>query len=154
MIPSVYGVGLAVLRETLLENAELVALVTDAETGVVKIYSEFAAQGVSFPYVTIQHYVGGEDDDAQSRATDMMYKVYGHTDDKDVALQLEALISNALHRVMPVCDAFNAQSPNLKVAGYTWITLLYPDYVNYMVQNRMIIQVGGIYRLRLSVVDT
>lgn len=150
---SVYGAGLAVLKSTLLANATLTALVTDTETGIVKIYAEFAPQGIKLPYITIQHYVGGEDNDAQSRALDMMYKVYAHTDDVATARQLEAAIAAALHRQMPVCDAFNAQS-TLKVEGYTWITLLYPDYVNYIVQTRMMIEIGGIYRLRLSVVET
>lgn len=140
--------GYAGLRQLLYADASVLALVGS------KIYQERAPNGVEMPYAVIRHYTGGEDNDAQSRAADMMFRVYIVTDDVTIAAKYQALVSNALHRKTPDFTAVNADAANdMAIKAYTWVTEEYVDVVPYPIQQRTVYEAGGVYRIRLSIIE-
>lgn len=128
------------IRQTLYtESAELNNLVGD------RTFMEDADEDEEYPFVVIQHITGGDDNDAQSRACDMLYKVVGHTNNKDTARQLSDAIHDGLHRRMPDVTGINTEA-----LPYTWIEEIEPVTDREVKQAVTFYQFGGLYRIRLS----
>jgi len=130
-----------VLRETLLDIPDVLPLVVDGTE--YKIFWEHVPEDVDLPYIVMLHLTGGEDDDAQSRATNTFWTVVGVTADMTTASELDNAIDQ-LHRKMPVSSIDG-------VCGYTWIARQFPVFNRFVVSGKPVFEVGGIYRLRLSI---
>lgn len=143
MIYNTRATGAGILRLGMLAHAELEN---------IPIYSEYVPDNVELPYIVINHYVGGEDNDAYyARAADMMYKVYAHSFDMLEAQTLEGYIQDALHYKIPDISALNNALEDYQVSVYGNILLHYPDFWVDVVQLRPVYRAGGIYRVRFSV---
>lgn len=130
------------LTDTLLDITGLPAKVL-ATDGTYKIFWMHVDDAEQLPYITIQPITGGSDSDfVKSEATDMVWEVVGVTANMTTAIEFAELIGK-LHRKMPVTD-------NVPAVGYTYITWVMPIHRRKVTQNNPIFEVGGLYRLRLS----
>lgn len=135
---SIQAVGARIIKQTLLAEPDIVSIFAG------KVFWGNAEESTSFPYITISHISGGEDNDAQSRAVDYNWKVVGHTAKSSSRVPIANAISKALVRKMPVTTDVD------NVEGYTWIEELTAIADEDIEQNTYFYQIGGIFRLRLT----
>lgn len=111
--------------------------------GVTKIFWLHVDDDVPLPYITLQPITGATDGEfIKSEASDMVWEVVAVTADMTTALEFAEDIGQ-IRRAMPVTD-------NVPAVGYTYITKVMPIHRRKSVQNNPIFEVGGLYRLRLS----
>lgn len=131
-------------RETLLTISGLPALL-GLWNGQTKIFWEHVDEDVPLPYIVTSYMMGGEDNSAQSRASDITMKVVAHTANMAEVPDLMNAISG-LQNLLPVCTTFSSIA-----IPYTTIEEEMPVFDRYTVQNNPLFVVGGLYRLRLSI---
>jgi hypothetical protein len=143
-------IGRKVLKQTLEADAAYQTLLAwqGATPAIYKTLGAYAHPKVTMPYVTVEHYSGGNENDAQTEASDSLWKIAGHTeDDEELAINIASAIQSALDRKMPVMGDIT------QYKGYHWIELVYPYIEAFPRQNRIYFKAGGIYRLRLAEVN-
>jgi len=141
---SLQKIETTILRETLEDLASIQGLIPLAGSpGHYKIFWRFVPDSIEMPYIVLRHLAGGYDNDAQSEASDSLWKIDGVTVDYATRESLSDAIAE-LHRKDPISTTF----PNS--CGYTWITEELPTHEVKLAENHPILYVGGIYRLRLS----
>lgn len=113
--------------------------------GIYRTFGEQVPPSVPLPYVTIEWYAGGLDNDAPTEASSSLWKVVAHTEeDEALADEIASAIYEALHKNWPVSTG------NTKFAGYAPIYLKYPFMDTVIRQSRSLIRVGGIYAVYLA----
>lgn len=135
--------GPAIFRQTLEADADYQAAM--AWQGLTKTFGNFVPADVEPPYVTVEHYAGGMDNNSQTQSSDTLWTVAALArQDEEAVLVIAGLIHDALHDVWPEMGGIEG------VAGYHPIELKTPfsDVVNR--QGVMMLRAGGIYSLRLA----
>lgn len=134
------------IRDTLLsfaapDNIPLPDILKDGSNA--KIYRGDAQDDMTLPYIMIQHITGGTDrQHVKSEATDALYEVVAFTANREHTEELIEFIGQ-LHRTMPV-------TTNVPAVGYDYFTELAPIDRGAKTQQNPHYQVGGMYRVRLS----
>jgi hypothetical protein len=126
-------------RATLLAEPTVTALVS------TRIFWERVEQGIPFPYITTHHISGGDENKAQTRYADSIWKVQAHTDNLETVTALASAIYTALVGKHAVDTLF--------ALSYATIEEKLPIFDSYQVQNFVIHQVGGMYRIRLKLLE-
>lgn len=128
------------LRDTLLAIPEVEALVGE------NIFWEDVEDTQEFPYILISHILGGYENNTQTDAVDVTYKVCGYSADKlDGTVQaLQEAIAQLHYADMVVSDFTN-------VEPYSTIRMWIPVYERENRQNVPVYAVGGIFRLRFII---
>jgi hypothetical protein len=139
-------------RETLITFPAIQALVPLA--GVTptqyKIFWEHVEDFVEMPYIAIYHISGGEENDTQVKAIDIMMKIVGVSGNHVTALNLQNAI-HGLHRTLPVSTTY----AEANLSGYEWVEPYatvrqwLPIFDRDVVQQTPVFISGGIYRFRL-----
>jgi len=97
------------------------------------------------PYVVVQRYGGGLDNDAQSQAADMLWTVCGYTlEDEQLAEDLQEAIYNALNKKMPPAGIVSDWE------AYHWIEEVWPYEDRDMRNNRPFFEKGAVYRIKIA----
>jgi hypothetical protein len=135
----------SILIETLLSIPEILPLVDFG--GQYKVFWEHVPQGMELPYIVVSQIMGGDDNSAQSRASDSTYKIIATTGDMSQAEAFANAIST-LHEKLPVVTRFTSIA-----APYTTIEETTPIFDRIQVQNIPVFMIGGLYRLRLSITE-
>lgn len=136
---SVQSVIAQCFRDTLINEALITGLVGD------KVYWERVEQTIAFPYITMHHISGGDENCAQTQYVDSVWKIVGHSDDQPQCTELVNAIYTALYNKLPVA--------NDDARGYTTIEEVMPLFDSYQVQNIPFNVVGGLYRIRLHIAE-
>lgn len=129
----------ASIRGTLLAEATVTGLVGQ------KVFWERVEQGMLLPYITLHHISGGDENSAQVRYADTIWKVQAHTDNLEIVPSLADAIYTALvekHTVTTV-DA----------KSYATTEEELPIFDSYQIQNFVYHLVGGLYRFRLKLLE-
>lgn len=138
-----YEDSVKVLTATIKSSTDIAQHVI--QSGVVKIFSEWVDPDMPTPYVLLEKYAGGSDNDAQAEASDMLWKVTAIVeDDLSLASNLQKYIHEVLHNQIPdssLLVGVGAYAPVLE-------TSIYID--TYLRNRRAYHQRGGIYRVRLA----
>lgn len=135
----------SILIETLKSISEVVTLVT--VDGNVQIFWEHVPQETVLPYIVVSQMMGGDDNSAQSRASDSTYKIIATTGDMSKAEGFANAISK-LHGRLPTVTRFTSIA-----APYTTLEETTPIFDRVQVQNIPVFMIGGMYRLRLSITE-
>lgn len=141
-----YTMGRRILIQTLKANATIQSLFEhDAAAGQYKVYGNHVPATTEFPYITVEHYSGGPDNDAQSDASEVLWKITAHTNTMSNAENMSNAIHNTLHR--------NDAPVTTGIVGfgvYHWIELMYPVEDRDERQGREYFRFGGIFKLCLA----
>ena len=130
------------IRDTLLSIPEVTSIV-GGWNGQTRIFWLDVPEDVPMPYITTQAITGGSDSmHVKSEATDMVWEICGHTANPAVAVALAEAIGK-IHR-------HDVVDTNVQAVGYDHITWVSPVSRRYQVQNNRFYEVGGLYRIRLS----
>lgn len=136
---SVHNIGARVIRQNLIAYTDVTDIVGD------HIFQDSVPEDVEMPYIVIAHNSGGEDNETRSRAVDYVWRVACVTASRTTKRLISDAIFNALHQQMPITTGLTG------VVGYTWIEEIIPIVDVLQKQNVQLYQVGGLYRLRLSI---
>lgn len=139
-------------RETLITYTAIQTLVPLAGVSPAqyKVFWEHVDDFIEMPYIGIYHISGGEENDTQVKAIDIMMKIVGVTGDIVTAKNLQNAI-HLLHRAIPVSTTYAESNPS----GYEWVEpyatvrLWLPIFDRDVVQQTPVFIAGGIYRFRL-----
>ena len=130
---------------TLKSNLDLVKHLVSSDLGIVRIFSEWVDPDMESPYVVVEYYAGGPDNDAQLGASDMLVMACAVTNgNQRLASQLQSLIQSTL------ADQIPDSSDLVGVGAYAPIELSTPYNDVYLRQGRDWQKRGGIYRVRLA----
>jgi hypothetical protein len=134
------------LKSTLEASAAYKALVVwPGAPTVYRTFGEYVSADVPMPYVTIEWYAGGLDNDAKTAASHSMWKIAAHTEeDEPLGRQISNEIYAALHGKLPSMGSITGY------AGYNPILLKYPYFDVVVRQSRSILRTGGIYTIYLA----
>lgn len=143
--------GRVMLKNTLeADSAYATALAWTGHAGLTKTFGKQVHAIVPLPYVTIEHYSGGPENDAQFRAGDGLWKIAVHTTDAEEndgehqAMQLQSLITAALDGKPLVAGSVTGYK------GYAPTLLVFSYEDTFPRQNRTFFKYGGIYRVRIA----
>lgn len=134
-------IGTKVIRETLNSLSGLPETVTDGS--IVKIFSENVPENINYPYIVISFQYGGYKYQTRKKYYDGVYKVVCVTANQMTALTTQELIAEMGH-IEPVIPS---SEPN--VCGVGNIEEPIAIFDRQTIQNQVIFQAGGLYRLRM-----
>jgi hypothetical protein len=138
-----YNDTVTCLITTLRKNSVIIANLT--QNGIIKVFGEWVDASVRLPYITVQYYSGGRDNDAQSEASDVYMKVLAVTEG---VTELSYTLAQAIH------DELASKVPDssdlVGVGAYAAVEEKAPFVETYLRQNRPYHYRGGIYRVRLA----
>jgi len=127
-----------VLSHTLASLPDVVSIVGE------KIFWEHVDADEELPYIVLTHIMGRRDLD--NTYSDTTWKVVGVTASAITAEALANAISQLDH-LDPVTTAYSG------LCAYHYLEEVLPIYDRYQIQNNPILNVGGMYRLRLNLGD-
>jgi hypothetical protein len=137
-----HRIARTVLRDSLVAIPEIQTLVS--MTGGYKIFWENVPDTIPLPYITLHHFSGGYEKDR--RYYDGIWEIKGHTGNMVTSDELENAI-DCIDNSWPVTTSFTS------VCGYDTIDSMLPMFSRYVVKNRELFVVAGLYRLRLNLGD-
>lgn len=139
-------IDVEILTETLKSIPAIVTLVD--WNGQAKIFWEHVPQDVPLPYIVMTQMMGGDDNSAQSKATDTCWKIVAHTGDMSATKSF----ANGIYKLAGLLPVVPTALASVAI-GYTTIEEESPVFDRFPVQNIPVFVVGGIYRLRLSILE-
>lgn len=130
--------AIGVLRDTLLDIPEIVALVGG------EIHWKDVEDSQALPYIILNHITGGYENETDANAVDTYWKAVGVTSDKTEALNFKEAFGN-LHRKELVVT----NEPH--VTPYSTVREWIPIEDRDVEQQTPVYKIGGIYRLRFVI---
>lgn len=133
-------VGATGIRQELLENSQIAAAVLDSVTGLYKIFLRAAPGEFNFPYITLTHIWGGDQNRDPQASFDMLWRVCAVNWQLSDAEDLSHLVLDQLIGSKPgFPDGWSA---------WTYVTSTGPYMEMRLLQNEEFWEVGAYLRLR------